>query len=308
MRQGIGSHFVQLVGRTPMVYLDRAAAGASARVAAKLELCNPTGSIKDRIVVAMLDDAEKRGLLRRDSVIVEPTSGNTGIALACACAVRGYKLILTVPDTMSDERRRLLRAYGAELMVTPGEQGMKGAIERAEEIVEQQAHGYMLYQFSNPANPLVHERTTAVEIWNDTKGKVDAVVVGVGTGGTVTGVGRYLKKRKPSVRMVAVEPAGSAVLSGKRPGPHGIQGIGAGFAPRILDRTVIDEVEAVRDEDAVQTCRRLAAAEGIMAGFSSGAAAHVALRLARRRENAGKLIVVIFPDRGDKYLSTGLYE
>jgi cysteine synthase A len=241
-------------------------------------------------------------------VIVEPTSGNTGIGLACLCAIKGYKLILTVPDTTSHERRRLLRAYGAELVVTPGESGMRGAIEKAEEILEQQPRGFMLQQFNNRANPLAHERTTAAEIWDDTQGKVDLVVAGVGTGGTITGVGRYLKRHKPDVRVVAVEPAGSAVLCGHSPGPHAIQGLGAGFVPRVLDRSLIDEVLTVRDDEAMQACRRLARTEGIVAGFSSGAAAHVACRVARRRENAGKLVVVIFPDRGDKYMTTGLYE
>jgi cysteine synthase A len=308
MRERIAAHVEELVGRTPMVYLDRLAAGGRGKIAAKLEFCNPTGSIKDRIVVAMVQDAERRGLLGKGSVVVEPTSGNTGIGLACLCAIRGYRLILTVPDTLSHERRRLLKAYGAELVVTPGEMGMRGAIERAEEILERQERGFMLRQFSNAANPQTHERTTAVEIWEDTKGKVDVLVAGVGTGGTITGVGRYLKRRRPGVRVVAVEPAGSAVLCGRGPGPHAIQGIGPGFVPRVLDRGVIDEVVAVRDEEAMRMCRRLAKAEGIVAGFSSGAAAHAACRVARRRENAGKLVVVIFPDRGDKYLSTGLYE
>ncbi len=241
-------------------------------------------------------------------MIVEPTSGNTGVGLACLCAIRGYRLILTVPDTLSDERRRLLRAYGAEIVVTPGEMGMRGAIEKAEEILERQPRGFMLQQFSNGANPRTHERTTAVEIWDDTQGKVDIVVAGVGTGGTVSGVGRYLKRKKPGVKVVAVEPAGSAVLCGREPGRHAIQGLGPGFVPRVLDRGVIDEVVPVRDEEAMQMCRRLASTEGIAAGFSSGAAAHAACRVARRRESAGKLVVVIFPDRGDKYLSTGLYE
>ena len=291
-----------------MVYLDHLCAGLPGRVAAKLEFCNPTGSIKDRMVLNMIQDAERRGLLLPDSVIIEPTSGNTGIGLACLCAVRGYRLILTMPDTMSHERRRVLKAYGAELEITPGERGMRGAIERAERLTEEHEHAFMLQQFNNDANPEAHERTTAAEIWDDSGNAVDVFVAGVGTGGTITGVGRYLKRKNPQVRIIAVEPATSSVLCGKQPGSHKIEGIGPGFVPRVLDMSVVDEVVPVGDEEAMAMCRRLARTEGILAGFSSGASAAAAYRLAERAKYRAKLIVVVFPDRGDKYLSTGLYE
>jgi cysteine synthase A len=308
MRRRIASDVTGLIGKTPLVYLDRLCRGAPGHVAAKLEFCNPTGSIKDRIVLNMVSDAERRGLLTEDSVIIEPTSGNTGIGLAALCAVRGYRLILTMPDTMSMERRKLLRAYGAELVITPGERGMKGAIERSEQIMDETEGAFMLQQFSNDSNPETHERTTATEIWDDTAHEVDVFVAGVGTGGTITGVGRYLKKKDPEIRIVAVEPSRSQVLGGKGPGKHGIQGIGPGFVPRVLDPSVIDEVIAVDDQEAVDMCRRLAETEGILAGISSGAAAVAAERLAHKKNFKDKLIVAMFPDRGEKYLSTGLYE
>jgi len=308
MRGKIQQNIIGLVGRTPLVYLDKLGRESKGRIAAKLEYLNPAGSVKDRIVLNMLEDAEKRGYLRPESVIVEPTSGNTGISLACFCAIKGYRLILTMPDTMSHERRRLLRAYGAELVITPGERGMRGAIEKAETLMEAHPNAFMLQQFNNTSNPEAHERTTAVEIWEDTAHKLDVLVAGVGTGGTITGVGKFLKKRKKDVKIVAVEPAASAVLSGNDPGNHSIQGIGAGFIPRVFDLDVIDEVVQVTDDDAASTCRSMARTEGLLAGISSGAAAWAALTLADREENWGKLIVVVLPDGGEKYLSTGLYE
>ncbi len=308
MRSRILQNLMSLVGKTPMVYLDKLAENSNARIAAKLEFFNPTGSVKDRIVLNMLNDAEKRGLLKPGSVIIESTSGNTGIGLASFCVIKGYRLILTMPDTMSHERRQLLSAYGAELIITPGERGMRGSIEKAEELMETFPHTFMLQQFNNPSNPEAHERTTAVEIWDDTDNAVDVVVAGVGTGGTITGVGRSLKKKKKDVKIVAVEPAVSPVLSGGKPGKHGMQGIGAGFIPRTYDSSVVDEVIRVKDDEAVRICRKLAREEGILAGISSGAAACAALKLSEREESKGKLIVVIFPDGGEKYLSMGLYE
>lgn len=308
MRKKIAPDLMSLVGKTPLVYLDRIANGHPARIAAKLECFNPTGSLKDRIVLNMLNDAERRQYLKADSVIIEATSGNTGIGLACICAIKGYRLILTMPDTMSHERRKLLSAYGAELVITPGERGMRGAIEKAEELMDVNDNAFMLQQFNNTSNPEAHERTTAVEIWEDSSAEVDCVIAGVGTGGTVTGVARFLKKKKKSIQFIAVEPKGSPVLSGGEAGPHSIQGIGPGFIPRVLDMSFIDETITVSDSDAAKTCRLLSKKEGILAGISSGAAAWAAIKVSKREEYKGKLIVVIFPDGGEKYLSMGLFE
>jgi cysteine synthase A len=304
----IADNVTQLIGNTPLVRLNCVTQGAVAQVAAKLEYFNPAHSVKDRIGVSMIEAAERAGLINRDTVIVEPTSGNTGIALAMVAAQRGYKLILVMPETMSKERRKLLRAYGAELVLTPGPQGMAGAIATAQEIAAQQPHAWIPQQFENAANPEIHRRTTAEEIWNDTDGTVDFVVSGIGTGGTITGVGEVLKARKPSVKMIAVEPAASPVLSGGQKGPHPIQGIGAGFVPGILNTHIYDEIITVTGDDAIQTARRMATEEGLLVGISSGAAAWAALQVARRAENAGKLIVVIIPSFGERYLSTALYE
>lgn len=303
----ISEDVLGLVGRTPLVRLNRVTEGCCASVAAKLEFYNPCGSVKDRVGASMIAAAEKAGLLGPDGVIVEPTSGNTGIALAFVCAVRGYRLILTMPETMSAERRALLAALGAELVLTPGAEGMRGAVRRAEELVASNRGYFMPNQFANPANPDIHRRTTAEEIWADTAGRVDVLVAGVGTGGTITGVAEVLKGRKPSVRAVAVEPAASPVLSGGPPGPHGIQGIGAGFVPAVLNRAIIDEIVPVTDDEAVAMARRLAREEGLLVGISSGAAVHAAVRVARRPENEGKLVVVILPDTGERYLSTTLF-
>jgi cysteine synthase A len=298
----------ETIGHTPLVQLHKIANGAGATVLAKLESFNPLSSVKDRIGLAMIEDAEQRGALHRDSVIIEPTSGNTGIALAFVAAAKGYRLILTMPETMSIERRQLLQILGAELILTPGTEGMKGAVKKAEELVASVPHAVLLQQFVNPANPEIHRKTTATEIWNDTDGKVDIVVAGVGTGGTITGVAEVLKKKKKSFRAVAVEPEGSPVLSGGQPGSHKIQGIGAGFIPQVLNTRVIDEVIRVRDEDAGHTARKLAKLEGILVGISSGAACWAALEVAKRPENKGKLIVVILPDTGERYLSTWLFK
>jgi len=295
------------LGRSPLVHLRRIGAGLPGTVVAKLESRNPTGSIKDRIAVAMVDDAEKRGLLEPGATIVEATSGNTGIGLAFVAAARGYKLILTMPETMSRERKQLLAFLGAQVELTSGSL-MRGAVERARALLTEIPGAVSLDQFNNPANPEVHRRTTAVEIWNDTEGKVDVFVAGVGTGGTITGVGDVLKKRKPAVRIVAVEPARCAVLSGGKPGPHLIQGIGAGFMPKVLDRKVIDEVIAVSEDDAFGNARRLAREEGILAGISSGAALAAALAIARRPEAADRLIVVMLPDGGERYVTTPLID
>jgi cysteine synthase A len=303
----IANDVTELIGNTPLVRLQRITAGAQAEVVAKLEYFNPAHSVKDRIGVSMIDAAEKAGKIKPDTIIVEPTSGNTGIALAFVCAARGYKLTLTMPETMSKERRLLLRAYGAELILTPGSEGMGGAIRKAEELAASDPRYFMPQQFRNPANPEIHRRTTAEEIWRDTDGKVDIVVAGVGTGGTITGVGEVLKPRKPGLRCVAVEPADSPVLSGGQKGPHPIQGIGAGFVPEILNTRIYDEVVRVQSEDAMQTARRMASEEGLLVGISSGAATWAALQVASRAENAGKLVVVIIPSFGERYLSTALF-
>ena len=305
---GIADDITQLIGNTPLVRLRRVSEGAVAEIAAKLKFFNPAHSVKDRIAVAMIDAAEKAGLLTPDTTIVEPTSGNTGIALAMVCAARGYRCIFTMPETMSRERRMLLRGYGAELVLTPGPAGMSGAIAKAEEIAKGDGRFFIPQQFENPANPAIHRETTAEEIWSDTDGRVDIVVAGVGTGGTITGVGQVLKERKPSVQLVAVEPAASPVLSGGAKGPHPIQGIGAGFVPAILDVSLLDEIITVENEDAFATARRMATDEGLLVGISSGAAVWAALKVAHRKENAGKLIVVIIPSFGERYLSTKLFE
>jgi len=294
-------------GNTPLVRLNRVTQGLAATIVAKLEFFNPLGSVKDRIAVNMIEAAERAGQIREDTVILEPTSGNTGIGLAFVCAARGYRLVLTMPDTMSVERRRLLQALGAELVLTPGAEGMAGAVRKAEELAAQDARYLVLQQFQNPANPDIHRRTTAEEIWRDTDGCVDIVVAGVGTGGTITGVADVLKRRKPGLLAIAVEPAASPVLSGGTRGAHKIQGIGAGFVPQVLRVDLLDEVVQVTDEEAATTARRLAREEGILAGVSAGAAVSAALRVAARPENAGRLIVVILPDTGERYLSTGLF-
>ena len=306
--RGIAKDSSELIGNTPLVRLNRVTDGVKAEVVGKLESFNPISSVKDRIGVAMIVDAEDKGLINNDTVIVEPTSGNTGIAIAFVCAARGYRLILTMPDTMSLERRQLLSIFGAELVLTPGAEGMPGAIRRAEQMVEENTNYFMPQQFKNPANPEIHRLTTAEEIWRDTDGQVDILISGVGTGGTITGVAGVIKQRKPEFKAIAVEPVDSPVLSGGKPGAHKIQGIGAGFVPDILRTDFIDEIVKVNNEDAGIMTRRLAREEGILAGISSGAATWAAIEVARRPENEGKLIVVIMPDTGERYLSTWLFE
>jgi len=304
----IKANVLELIGNTPLVRLNRVTEGVKAEVVAKIESHNPLASVKDRIALAMIEDAEKRGLLKAGSVIVEPTSGNTGIGLAYVAAVKGYRCILTMPESMSVERRKLLKVFGAEVVLTPAPRGMGGAIEKAREILESTADSFMPQQFENPANPEVHRKTTAEEIWKDTDGKVDILVSGVGTGGTITGVSEFIKKRKKDFRAIAVEPAKSPVLSGGSPSPHRIQGIGAGFVPGVYNKDLVDEIIKVDDDDAGRTARRLAKEEGLLVGISSGAAVWAALEVAKRRENAGKLIVVVLPDTGERYLSTWLFE
>ena len=308
LTRGIARDSTELIGNTPLVRLNRITKGVQAEVVAKLESFNPLGSVKDRIGVSMIVDAEEKGLINEDTVIVEPTSGNTGIALAFVCAARGYRLILTMPDTMSLERRQLLSVFGAELVLTPGIEGMTGAVSRAEQLVAENTDYFMPQQFNNPANPEIHRLTTAEEIWRDTEGEVDILVSGVGTGGTITGVAEVMKKRKPEFKAIAVEPIDSSVLSGGKPGSHKIQGIGAGFMPQIFRLDLVDEIIRVTNEDAGIMARRLAKEEGILAGISSGAATWAALEVAKRTQNQGKVIVVILPDTGERYLSTWLFQ
>ena len=303
----IANNITELIGKTPLVRINRLAGNAQATIAAKLEFFNPAGSVKDRIGLSMIEAAEAAGLLGPETVILEPTSGNTGIGLAFVAAAKGYKCTLVMPETMSVERRLLLRAYGADLVLTPGPEGMKGAIRTAEEMAAADSRYFIPQQFMNPANPAVHRATTAEEIWNDTDGQVDILVSGVGTGGTITGVAEVIKARKPSFQAIAVEPAASPVLSGGKPGPHKIQGIGAGFVPDILNTSIIDEVIAVSNDDAFATARRAATEEGLLIGISSGAILNAAIEVAHRPENAGKLIVAIVPSNGERYLSTDLF-
>ncbi len=303
----VKENVVDLIGNTPMVYLNRVAKNSRARIAAKLESANPGGSVKDRIGLSMIEEAEKEGLIREGMVILEPTSGNTGIALAMVSAARGYSCVLVMPDSMSRERRSLLKSLGAEIVLTPGEKGMNGAVQKAKEMADLDKKYFMPQQFSNFANPKVHRLTTAEEIWNDTEGTVDIVVAGVGTGGTITGISQNIKRKKPTFKAVAVEPENSPVLSGGKPAPHAIQGIGAGFVPDVLDISLVDEIIPVSNENALETARQLTKEEGLMVGISSGAACYAALQIARREENTGKLITVIFPDLAERYISTSLF-
>jgi cysteine synthase A len=304
----IVENLTELIGRTPLLRLHKVTAGLPADVVVKIESFNPAGSVKDRIGYAMIKDAEDKGLIKKDTVIIEPTSGNTGIALAFVAAARGYRLILTMPDTMSIERRNLLKAYGAELVLTPGAERMPGAIRKAEELASQIPNSFVPQQFKNPANPAIHRATTAEEIWEDTNGLVDIVISGVGTGGTVTGIAEVIKPRRPGFQAIAVEPYESPVLSGGLPGPHQIQGIGAGFVPDVLNLKIVDEIFKVKNEEALETARSLAKEEGLLVGISSGAAAFAAFQVAKRGENKGKLIVAILPDTGERYLSTPLFQ
>jgi cysteine synthase A len=304
----IAENITDLIGRTPLLRLSKVTKGIGAEIVGKIESFNPAGSVKDRIGYAMIKDAEEKGLINKDTVLIEPTSGNTGIALAFVAAARGYRLILTMPDTMSIERRNLLKAYGAELVLTPGAEGMKGAIRKAEELAQTIPNAFVPQQFKNPANPAIHRATTAEEIWEDTDGLVDILISGVGTGGTITGVAEVIKERKPGFKAIAVEPYDSPVLSGGNPGPHKIQGIGAGFVPDVLNLKAVDEVFKVRNDEALDTARRLAREEGLLVGISSGAAVFAALQVGKRPENKGKLIVAILPDTGERYLSTVLFQ
>jgi len=304
----IYNNIIETIGKTPLVRLTKLTKGIDAQIIGKLESFNPCGSVKDRIGYSMIKDAEEKGILKPGGTIIEPTSGNTGIALAFIAAAKGYKLIITMPDTMSVERRQVLKLFGAEIVLTPGEKGMKGAIEKAEELAKKTKGSFMPQQFKNPANPKIHRETTAEEIWDDTDGKVDILVSGVGTGGTLTGVAQMIKNKKPDFKVVAVEPLDSPVLSGGGPGSHKIQGIGAGFVPDVLDKALIDEIVKVKNEDAFSVAKRLAVEEGILAGISSGAATAAALEIGKRPENKGKIIVAILPDTGERYISTDLYK